>query len=149
MNDQFVKHTEDLMNAAKEVRMPENVQAIAEESVARTREAYDRVSAVAREATVAMEEVTAVQSKGARTLGEQMIDMVAANTEAAFDAAAQIAKARTLPEAARMQADFVQQQVAKAGEQTKDLYETSQRVARETVETMNAAAAKTMDTTRV
>lgn len=145
MNEQFMKQTEEMMAAAKNIQMPENVQAMAEEGVARGRETYEKITAVAREATTGMEEVTVAQTRGARELSEQFFDVMAANTEAAFDAAAAMAGAKSLPEAARMQADFVQQQMAKAGEQTKELYETSSRVTRETVETLNQVAAKTMD----
>lgn len=145
MNEQFMKQTEEMMAAVKNVQVPENVQAMTEEGVARSREAYEKMAAVAREATSGIEEVAVTHSRGVRTIGEQMLDVMTANTEAAFDAAAAIAGAKTLPEAARMQADFLQQQMAKAGEQTKELYETSSRVTRETVETLNQVATKTMD----
>ena len=68
-----------------------------------------------------------------------------ANTEALFDAAQAIARAKTLPEAARLQADFVQQQTAAASAQTKEFFELSSKVAKQTFETMNAAAAKTFE----
>ena len=47
--DQFTRQAQDMFNAAKEARIPENVQAIAEEGVAKTREAYSKISAVAKD----------------------------------------------------------------------------------------------------
>ena len=67
------------------------------------------------------------------------------NTEAAFDAAQAIVRAKTIPEAARLQADFVQQQLAVAGAQTKELLELSTKVAKQTFEINNAAATKSFE----
>ena len=74
-----------------------------------------------------------------------MISNASANGEAAFDAALAIARARTLPEIARLQADFMQQQLAVANAQTQELFQLSAKIAKQTFETVNAAAAKTVD----
>ena len=39
INDQFTRQAQDMFNAAKDARIPENVQHMAEEGVAKTREA--------------------------------------------------------------------------------------------------------------
>ena len=44
MNEQFTKQAEEIMNAVKDIKMPENIQAVTEEGIAKTREAYDKVS---------------------------------------------------------------------------------------------------------
>ena len=82
---------------------------------------------------------------GAKAIGEKIVHNTAINTEAAFDAAEAIARADTLPEAARLQANFFQQQLAIAGAQTKELFELSTKVAQQTFETMNSAAAKSFE----
>jgi hypothetical protein len=56
-----------------------------------------------------------------------------------------MARARSLPEVARLQADFVQQQVAVASAQTKEFFELSTSVAKTTFETMNVAAQKSFE----
>lgn len=148
MNEQFARQAQEMFNAAKDVRIPENVQAIAEESVAKTRDAYKKINAAAKDGVKVMEEVMLTAHAGARALGEKVLTNTVANTEAAFDAAQAIARARTLPEAARLQADFVQQQMAIASTQTKELFELSAKVARQTFESINSAAAKTYDQMR-
>ena len=86
--------------------------------------------------------------KMVKAFGEKVLHNTTVNTEAAFDAAQAIARARSLPEAARLQADFMQQQLAVAGAQTKELFELSTKLARQTLESVNAAAAKSFDNAR-
>ena len=46
---------------------------------------------------------------------------------------------------ARLQATFIQQQFATASAQTKELFELSTKIGRQTLESMNAAASKTFE----
>lgn len=145
MQDQFTRQAQDFFNAAKDARIPENFQAMAEDGVAKSREVFYKVNAVAKDGAKAMEEVVLTAQAGAKALGEKMLNNTAANTEAAFDAAQAIARARTLPEAARLQADFWQQQFSIAGAQTKELLELTTKIAKQTFETINSAAAKNFE----
>jgi len=138
MSEQFMKQAEGFMQAAKDVRVPENFQVMAEEGVARTRDAYEKMSAAAKDTNGAMEKLTGVASEGARKLGDQAFANMSANTEAAFDAAEAVVRAESLPEAAKLQADFMQQQMAVATEQTKHFFELSSKVAKEAAEHMTA-----------
>jgi len=56
-----------------------------------------------------------------------------------------MAKAKTLPEVARLQADFFKQQLAAASAQTKEFFELSSKISRQTLESLNSAATKTFD----
>jgi phasin len=145
VSEQFTRQAQDMFNAAKDARSPENVQHMAEEGVAKTREAYQKLNAVTKDGVKVMEDVLLTAHAGAKTLGEKVLHNTMANTEAAFDAAQAIARARSIPEAAKLQADFLQQQFAVAGAQTKEFFELSTKVARQTFETMNAAATKSFD----
>jgi hypothetical protein len=145
MNDQFTRQAQDMFNAAKDAKIPENVQAFAEESIVKTREAYSKISSVAKDNAKVMEEVMLAAHAGAKAIGEKVMNNTAANTEAVFDAAQAIARAKTLPEAARLQADFMQQQMAAASAQTKELFELSTKYAKQTFETMNHAATKSFE----
>lgn len=145
MNDYFKRQTEDFMNAAKVGQMPENFQAFAQESVAKTRQAYDKLSTVAKDQAKATEEFLLATQAGAKAIGARVLDNAATNTEAVFDAAQAIAQAKSLPEAARLQAEFVQKQLAVAGEQTKDLFELSTRMAQQAFQIGNQVAAKSFE----
>lgn len=144
-NDQFTRQAQDMFNAAKEARIPENVAHVAEEAVSKTREAYQKMSVAAKENARVVEDVMLAAQAGAKTFGEKVLHNTAANTEAAFDAAQAIVRAKTLPEAARLQADFVQQQFTVAGAQAKELFELSTKIAKQTFEQVNAAATKSFE----
>lgn len=145
MNEQFTRQAQEMFNVAKDARIPENFQAIAEDGVAKSREAFQKLNSAAQEHVKTTEEVMLAAHAGGKAIGEKVMTNAAANTAALFDAAQAIARAKTLPEAARLQADYVQQQTTVASAQTKELFELSTKVAKQTFETMNAAAAKSFE----
>lgn len=145
MNEQFTRQAQDMFRVAQDAKIPENLQAFAEDSVTKSREAYQKLNSAAKDGVKAVEEVVLAAQAGAKAFGEKVMHNATVNTEAAFDAAQAIARARTLPEAARLQADFVQQQLAVASTQTKELFELSTKLARQTLESVNAAAAKSFE----
>ena len=145
MNEQFTRQAQDMFNAAKDARIPENVQAFAEDSVAKTRDAYVKISAVAQDGAKVMEEVMVASHAGAKALGEKVMHNTTVNAEAAFEAAQAMARARTLPEVMSLQANFFQQQMAIASAQSKELFDLSSKVARQTLDTVNSAAAKSFE----
>jgi hypothetical protein len=131
--------------AAKEARIPENVQAFAEDSVAKTRDAYAKINAATQDHVKAVEEIVLAAQAGAKSFGEKFLHTATVNAEAVFDAAEAIAKAKTLPEVARLQADFLKQQLAAASSQTKEFFELSSKISRQTLESLNSAASKTFE----
>ncbi len=145
MNDQFTRQAQDMLAAAKEARIPENVQAFAEDSVAKSREAYTKMNAATQDGVKAVQEIMLATQAGAKSLGEKMLHTASVNAEAMFDAAEAMAKAKTMPEMARLQATFFQQQIAAASTQTKEFFELSNKIGRQTLESMNAVASKTFD----
>jgi len=145
MNEQFTRQAQDMFRAAQEARIPESMQAMAEDGVAKTREAYQKLQDAAKDNAKVVEDVVLAAQAGAKAIGERVLHNTAVNTEAAFDAAQALARARSLPEAARLQADFVQNQLAVAGAQTKELFELSTKIARQTFESMNAAATRSFE----
>lgn len=145
MNEQFTRQAQDMFAAAKDARIPENIQAFAEDSITKSREAFTKLQSVAQDNAKATEEVMLAAQAGAKAIGEKVVHNTAVNAQAAFDAAESIARAKTVPEAARLQANFFQQQLAVAGAQTKELFELSTKVARQTFETMNTVTAKNFE----
>ena len=145
MNDQFTRQAQEMFAAAKDARIPENVQAFAEDSVAKTREAYSKINTVAKDGVKVMEDVMLAAHASAKTIGEKVLRNAEANTEAAFEAAHAMARAKTIPEFARLQQTFFQQQFAAASNQTKELFELSARMTQQTFETMNSAAVKSFE----
>ena len=145
MNEQFTRQAQEMFNVAKDARIPENFQSFAEDAVTKSREVYQKMNAAARENVNAVEEFMLASHAGAKAVGEKVLHNVASNTESAFDAAQAIARAKTLPEAARLQADFMQQQTAVATTQTKELFELSTKVAKQSFDAINKATAKSFE----
>lgn len=145
MNEQFTRQAEQFFSAAKDARVPENVQAMMADGVAKTREAYEKASSVAQDQAKVAEEILLAGQAGAKSIGSKLIENTVTNAEAAFDAAQAIARARTLPEAARIQAEFMQKQMTTAGAQTRELFELSSRIAQQTFASFNAAASKSFE----
>lgn len=144
MND-FARQTQEMFAAAKDARIPEQLQAIAEDGVTKARETYGKFNTVAKDGVKVLEDVMVAAHAGAKSIGEKVLRNTEVNTEAAFEAAQAIARAKTLPEALRLQTSFLQQQFAAAGAQSKELFELSAKVAQQTFESMNSAATKTFE----
>jgi len=145
MNEQLTRQAYEMFGAAKEARIPESVQALAEDSVVKAREAYTKMNVVAKEGAKVLEEIVLATHSGAKAIGEKVFEHSAANARMAFDAAQAVARAKTLPEAAKLQAEYIQRQFATGIEQTSDLFQLSTRVTRQTFDSLNAAATKSFE----
>ena len=145
MNDQFTRQAQEMFSAAKDARIPENIQAFAEDSVKKSREFYQKFNETARDNVTAVEEFMLASHAGAKSVTEKLMQNATTNTESAFDAAQAIARATTLPEATRLQADFFQNQMAAVTQQTKELFELSSKVAKQTFESLNKATAASFE----
>ena len=145
MNEQYTRQAQEMFNAAKDARIPENVQHMAEEGVAKTREAYKKINAATKDGAKVVEDVMVAAQASVKTLGEKVLNNTMANTESLFDAAQAIARARSLPEAAKLQADFMQQQFAAVGAQSKEFFELSTKLAKQTFDSMNTATTKSFE----
>ena len=139
---EFTKQAEELLKAAREARIPDNVKAIAEESLSNTRKAYDTLHTATREQAQHADTLIATVQANSKTIADKLLAHSATNAEATFNAALQIVRAPTLPEAARMHAEFVQSQFAAATAQTQELFQLSSKVASSTLEQFQAAASK-------
>jgi hypothetical protein len=148
MNDHIKRTAEEFMNAAKAAKIPENIQALAQEGVAKSQEAFETLTAAAKDQAKAAEEFALATQAGFKSIGAKMFDNTAANAEAAFDAARAMASATSVTEALRIQAEFVQRQFAVAGAQTKELFELSSRFAKQSFEAAGEATVKTVEKVR-
>ena len=142
MNENLVRQAHEMLDAATHARIPQTVQAVAAESLNKSRGVYDKLSALAKDNGKVVEELLGAAQAKAKTIGEKVVDTAVTNTEAAFAAAQAIARAKTLPEAARLQLEFMQTQLAVAGNMTKDLLAMQAEAARQTYAALSAAATK-------
>jgi phasin len=141
----FTRQAQEMFSAGKDAKIPDNLSAFAEDAVTKTRDAYSKMAVVAKDNAKVVEDVVLTAQAGAKSIGEKIVANTLANTEAAFDAAQAMAKAKTFPEIARLQANYWQQQFATVGAQSKELLELSNKVAKQTFDTMGSAATKSFD----
>lgn len=124
--------------------MPTSLHHMAQDSVARSRELYRSTMAAAQGSARVFAEVAETTWGSAKLLNDKIIQNVTANTEAAFSAAEAIAQARSLPEAAQLQSDFMQLLLTSTGEQLKEFVDLSARVAQHVIETVQEAASRSL-----
>ena len=139
---EFTKQAEELLKAAREARIPDNVKAMAEQGVSQSRKAFDQLQSVTREHAAHTDTVISTVQAHGKTIADKLLAHSATNAEAAFTAALKVAQAPTLPEAARLQAEFLQTQFASATAQSQELFQLSSKVAASTMEQFQAAASK-------
>lgn len=104
MNDPFTRQVQDftrqaqeMFTAGKDAKVPENISAFAEDAIAKSRDAYHKFAALAKDNAKVAEEVLLTTQAGAKSIGEKIVANTFANTEAAFEAAQAMARARTFP----------------------------------------------------
>jgi hypothetical protein len=145
MTDQFARQAQEMFVAAKNARIPENIKAIAEDSVSKSRDAFDKLQSVSKDGAKTMEAVMLTAQAGARAIGERVLRNIEINADAAFGAAEAMARAQTVPEFFQLQAKFIQEQLNASAQQAKDLLELSSKIAQQNFETANAATLKTFE----
>jgi hypothetical protein len=148
VNQQFGKQVFDQAEKLfKDARVPENMQAIAQQGVAASKELYAKTAAAAHDSARAMTEIADTAWGSTKLLNEKIVQNLTANTEAAFTAAQAIARAQSLPEIARLQSEFAQRFAVQAAEQSKEFFDLSTRATQHLFEKAQAAAAKSFKPT--
>lgn len=116
MNEQITRQAQEMLAVILLTEVPAEVRTLAQDGVTKAREAYAKWIAATQAGTSVLEDIMVATQSGAKSVGEKVIAITVANTEAAFDAAQGLARARTLPEAAQLQAKFVQEQLTVVSE---------------------------------
>ena len=143
VNQEFGKQAFDQAEKLfKDARVPENVQVIAQQGVAASKEYYSKAAAAAQDGAEAMNEIADTAWGSTKMLNEKIVQNLTANAEAAFSAAQAIATAKSLSEIAKLQSEFVQKFAAQATEQTKEFFDLSTRATQHLFEKAQSAATK-------
>lgn len=135
---QYVQQAEAILKAAQIGHLPEHFQASAHEGLAKTRQVTRNSFAAAKDGT----EIAEQALRDAKTLAETALANVVVNMEAAFDAAQAMLRAKDVTEAAQLQANFIQAQIARAGKQSKEFYELATKLTQQPFASWNSVATK-------
>jgi phasin family protein len=120
MNDHFSPNTEAIPNGMFLIASPE------------------AFATAAKEGAKIMEELML----STQSLGQKAIEHTASTTRAVFDAAQAIAKAKTIPDALRVQTEFTQKQFSTAIEQGQEFFAMSTKIAQDTLQILTNAMSK-------
>jgi phasin family protein len=143
MTQQFGKHAFDQADKLfKGVLVPSSFQAFAEQGVAASKNFYEKTAAAAQDRGQALTEIGDTAWDSTKSLNEMVVQNLGANFQATFAAAQAIAAAKSLPEIAKLQSDFIQMFTAQLTEQTKEFVGLSTRASRQVLEKVQALNAK-------
>ncbi len=144
----FREVTDQLGALGLDTAVPEGVRAMAEKSVAQTREVYDR-SKTALDASVAtFERAFDAAGQGAVAFNRKIIDIVQRNVSSSFDLAKSLAGAKTLAEMMEVQAAHWRKQFAALTSQAEEIRALSSKVTATASEPIRAHVADVMDEQR-
>ena len=143
MTQQFGKHVFDQANKLfKDAVVQKNFQALSESAVAASKGFYDQATAAGLEQTKVLTDIADTAWGSTKMLNEQVAQNVISNIEATFAAAQLMAGAKSLPEIAKLQREFVQKFAAQSMQQTTELFDLSTRASQNVLEKVQALNAK-------
>ncbi len=116
------------------MEVPAAFREIAEKGIAQAKENYEKMKAVAEEATDVLEDTYSTASKGASTYGLKLVEHARANTDATFDLMTELMTAKSYAEVVELSSSFMRKQFDAFTAQARDLAETAQKVTTETAE---------------
>jgi len=124
------------------IQIPQQLQTAIVNGVGKSRESFDKAAEYARANMKTVETFVSAAQTSSKQIGEKVLGNAETNAKAAFEAAATLAGAKTLPELARLQANFVQQQLQVMTAQNQELFQLSTQLAQQTFANFNSAFAK-------
>jgi phasin len=125
-----------------QVEMPAAFREFAERGVAQAKDTYEKMKAVAEEATDVLETTYSTATKGASDYGMKVIEAARENTNAAFDFAGELITAKTLSEVLELSSAHARKQFETLTKQSKELGALAQKVAAETAEPIRSGMSK-------
>jgi phasin len=126
------------------VEMPAAFREFAERGVAQAKDTYEKMKAVAEEATDVLETTYSTASKGASEYGLKVIEATRVNTNAAFDFFGELMTAKSPSEVIELSSAHARKQFESLTAQSKELGALAQKVATETAEPIKSGMNKAL-----
>jgi hypothetical protein len=126
---------------ASDTQMPESVRALAEKSVAQTRELYEHSLEAVLES---WESFVVAAGQGAVALNRKAIDIARRNINTGFGLAESLAGAKNLPEAMELQATYWRKQLGELASQAGEMRTLSTKVATDVTAPIKAQVTRSM-----
>ena len=137
------RHTMDqLGNLGLDTAVPEGVRALAEKSVAQTREAYDRSWDAFDASVMTFERSFASAGQEAIAFNRKIVDIARRNIDASFDLATSLAGAKNLADIVQRQSAFWRQQFSVLTAQAEEVRALSTRATADAAGSIRAKLAR-------
>jgi phasin len=140
--------TDQLGALGLDTAVPEGVRAMAEKSVAQTREVYDRSKTALDASLASFERAFDAAGQGAAAFNRKIIDIVQRNVSSNFDLAKSLAGAKTLAEMMEVQAAHWRKQFGALTSQAEEIRALSGKVTATTSEPIRAHVTDVMNEQR-
>ena len=121
---------------------PRGFQALAEKGVAASKQVCDKATVSTQDQARALTEIVDAAWSSAKLLNEKVLENWAVNVAATFSAVQQITAAKSLPEIAKAQSDFMRMYAAQTTRQGAELVGLAARASEHVFETVKAVATK-------
>ena len=126
--------TDQLGHLGLDTAVPEGVRALAEKSVAQTREAYDRSNDAFDASVTTFERSFDASGQGAAAFNRKIIDIARRNLNSSFDLAKSLAGAKNLADMVELQAAFWRKQFGALTAQAEEVRALSTKVTADAAE---------------
>ena len=124
------------------VEMPEAFRDMAEKGVEHTRNAYAKAKVASEEAIDLLENTCEIAAKRATDYNHKLIEIVRANTRAAFDNVNELLGAKSPPEFIELSTAQIRKHFESVSEQSKELCALTQEIATEAAEAIKKGLSK-------
>ncbi len=122
--------------------LPSSFIDLFEKSVARTKDAHEKMTTILTNSTEAFEEAFSCANRGSAEYRVKLMEIARTNANSAFDLAREIASAKTLPAMFESAVAHQRKQFELATNQMKDLTALTQKVVTETTEPIRSGIAE-------
>jgi phasin len=134
--------TDQLGHLGLDAAVPEGVRALAEKSLAQTRQAYDQSVHAFDASLTTFERTFDAAGQGASAFNRKIIDLARRNVDASFELATSLAGAKTLADIVELQAAFWRKQFGALTAQAEEVRALSSRVTADTAEPIKSQMAR-------
>ena len=134
--------TDQLGHLGLDTAVPEGVRALAEKSVAQTRQAYDRSLDAFDASLTRFERSFDAAGQGAAAFNRKIVDIARRNVDASFDLATSLAGAKNLAEIVKLQAAHWHKQFEALTAQAEEVRALSTKVTADAAEPIKAQMAR-------
>jgi phasin len=124
------------------LEVPPAFRDMAEKSMSQAKDTYEKMKAVAGEATDVLEDTYATTTGGMSDYGLKLIEIARVNTNAAFDFVGELIAVKSCAEALELSTVHAQKQFGVFTAQTKELSALAQKVANDVAEPMKEGVTK-------